>query len=635
MSIISWNCRGLASPATIRELSELCRIHQPDIMFLMETRAPRERAEKMQRRLKFKRCFVVNPIGLSGGLCLFWNDNVHVQIFNVSPNFIHTNISFGSSSYDFDCSFVYGNPIFQHRNGLWSRLLAFQSDKERPWCCLGDFNEVLSQFDKQGLRPHNERGADLFRNFLNISGLMELDLKGCAFTWTSNPRNGIITKEKLDRVLVNWPWRAEFNNAFVSALPIISSDHSPLVLVFSPKERSGMSFKFEAFWVEHNECKSVIDKEWSADANDSDPWETIKKKLQNCQKALQCWHKKTFRKADDAIREKKNTLQSLLNGNQSMHDLDEAKRIQKDIDGLWKQDELFWQQRSRIKWLNRGDRNSRFFHASTIQRRGRNRIHRIQNKNGGWVEGKDEVFGTIMEHFREVYTSDNPTDMIVVLNCIPQLVTEDMNLGLMAPVSELEIKNAVFSMGALRAPGPDGFNGLFYQKNWDSVKEDIILAVRDFFNGGLLLGVLNETTVTLIPKVPLPESINQLRPISCCNFTYKILSKVVVLRLKKYMDTLISPNQSAFVGGRQIQDNLIIAHEVFHSLKRRDSRGKNNIAIKLDMSKAYDRLEWSFIKECLLAYGFSMDWVSMVMKLISSVSYKYKVNGFLSSELIP
>lgn len=207
------------------------------------------------------------------------------------------------------------------------------------------------------------------------------------------------------------------------------------------------------------------------------------------------------------------------------------------------------------------------------------------------MEGKDEVFQTILNHFSEVYKSDNPSDMTGVINLIPSLVTEEMNLSLLEPVSDLEIKNAVFSLGALRAPGPDGFNGLFYQKNWDCVKNDICLAVRGFFEGGMIPDELNETTVTLIPKVPLPESINQLRPISCCNFTYKILSKLVVMRLKKFMDKLISPNQSAFVGGRQIQDNLIIAHEVFHSLKRRDIGGKMNVAIKLDMSKAYDRLE--------------------------------------------
>lgn len=101
----------------------------------------------------------------------------------------------------------------------------------------------------------------------------------------------------------------------------------------------------------------------------------------------------------------------------------------------------------------------------------------------------------------------------------------------------------------MKAPGPDGLNGLFYQKNWDSIKGDICRAVWDDFNGGNIPESLNETLVALVPKVPLPESINQLRPISCCNFIYKIISKLIVLRLRNIMGQLISPNQSAFVGG--------------------------------------------------------------------------------------
>lgn len=89
------------------------------------------------------------------------------------------------------------------------------------------------------------------------------------------------------------------------------------------------------------------------------------------------------------------------------------------------------------------------------------------------------------------------------------------------------------------------------------------------------------------------------------------------------------------MGGRQIQDNLVVAHEVFHSLKRRDKRGRNNVVVKLDMSKVYDRLEWSFIEKTLVAYGFDRRWVDMIMKLVRSVTYKYKVNGFISQKLIP
>lgn len=187
----------------------------------------------------------------------------------------------------------------------------------------------------------------------------------------------------------------------------------------------------------------------------------------------------------------------------------------------------------------------------------------------------------------------------------------------------------------MKALGPDGLNGMFYQKHWDVVKGDVCLAVINFFQHGVLPLEVNETVVTLIPKIPIPESINHLRPISCCNFIYKVISKIVVLRLKGFMNDLISPNQSAFVGGQLIQDNLLIAHEVFHDLKGRGSIGKSSAAIKVDMSKAYDRVDWDFSKKALASYGFCDGWVNLIMKLVTTVSFKYKVNGFLSSSLMP
>lgn len=133
----------------------------------------------------------------------------------------------------------------------------------------------------------------------------------------------------------------------------------------------------------------------------------------------------------------------------------------------------------------------------------------------------------------------------------------------------------------------------------------------------------------------MPESLNQLRPISCCNYIYKVISKILVLRLRGFMGGLVSHNQSAFMGGRLIQDNLIIAHEAFHALKQKSRGERENMAIKLDMSKAYDRVEWSFIEKVLLAYGFDASWVNKVMRLVTTVSYTYKVNGFLSSPIKP
>lgn len=179
----------------MRELRHFCKAHTPVIVFLMETRASEGRVENVRRRLKFKNMFCVEAVGRSGGLCIFCGDDMDIQIFSSSQNIIHTSVLIKKSGIHFACSFIYGNHTFQQRRGLWSTLLDCQRDREEAWCCVGDFNEVLSHFEKDGLRPFHAGRANLFRDFLDNSELMDLDLNGCGFTWFSKPQNGFVTKE--------------------------------------------------------------------------------------------------------------------------------------------------------------------------------------------------------------------------------------------------------------------------------------------------------------------------------------------------------------------------------------------------------------------------------------------------------
>ena len=97
--------------------------------------------------------------------------------------------------------------------------------------------------------------------------------------------------------------------------------------------------------------------------------------------------------------------------------------------------------------------------------------------------------------------------------------------------------------------------------------------------------------MVFIPKIPKPEEVGQFRPISCYNFIYKIITKIIVLKLRKFMNRLISPNHSAFIGGRLIQDNIIVTHKILHGLRQGRGIGRNSVLAKLYMSKAYERLE--------------------------------------------
>ena len=155
-----------------------------------------------------------------------------------------------------------------------------------------------------------------------------------------------------------------------------------------------------------------------------------------------------------------------------------------------------------------------------------------------------------------------------------------------------------------KAPGPDGFSPGFFQRFWNLVGDDVVKAILCFLKSDMKLQSLNRTHVVLIPKVKNPQSMSQLRPISLCNVLYKIGSKALANRLKPLLQQFISPSQSAFIPGRLISDNSLIAFEIAHFLKRRREGNQGFGALKLDMSKAYDRVEWDFIEGAMLKLSF-------------------------------
>ena len=159
--------------------------------------------------------------------------------------------------------------------------------------------------------------------------------------------------------------------------------------------------------------------------------------------------------------------------------------------------------------------------------------------------------------------------------------------------------------------------------------------VNNFLISGAFDDKLNMTNICLIPKTVRPIRMTELRPISLCNVGYKIISKVLCQRLKGLLPKLISETQSAFVSGRLISDNILIAQEMFHGLRTNKACKDKFLAIKTDMSKAYDRVEWPFIKRLLLKMGFSSDWVTLMMQCISSVNYQVLLNGQPKGHIVP
>jgi hypothetical protein len=207
------------------------------------------------------------------------------------------------------------------------------------------------------------------------------------------------------------------------------------------------------------------------------------------------------------------------------------------------------------------------------------------------------------------------------------VVTEEMNNQLIKEFTAEEVDVALKQMAPLKAPGPDDLPPIFYQQYWHLIGKDVTTAVLTCLNSGKILKAINHTYITLIPKVQNPEEVVEFRPISLCNVIYKIISKVLANRLKTLLPTIVSESQSAFIPGRLITDNILVAFETLHHMQHQKTGKLGSMALKLDMSKAYDRVEWRYLKGVMEKMGFHKKWVTILMECVSTVSYSILVNG--------
>jgi len=230
--------------------------------------------------------------------------------------------------------------------------------------------------------------------------------------------------------------------------------------------------------------------------------------------ALSRWSRQVFSHNKQKARELEDQLENLTNQHSTSLDLSQLQRIKSELHQAWQREEQYWAMRSRINWLQWGDRNTKFFHATTLQRRQRNQITILKDENQQWVRDQDQIKQMIFNFYSQLYSTSGPRPYMQILEQCPQLVDADMNADLLAQPTLEEVRVATFQLGASKAPGTDGLNGLFYRTHWEIIKVDIHRAVQHFFQHGILPPSLNNTAITLIPKTPNPESLDQYRPIS-------------------------------------------------------------------------------------------------------------------------
>jgi hypothetical protein len=217
---------------------------------------------------------------------------------------------------------------------------------------------------------------------------------------------------------------------------------------------------------------------------------------------------------------------------------------------------------------------------------------------------------------------------MAVISAYPRIFSEEDDLRIVDPVTLLEILSTLKGFAASKSLRPDGWIVKFFLSFFDLLGNELLEAVEESRRKGRVSGAPNATFLALIPKRDEPKTFEGFRPISLCNLAYKIITKIIATIIKDSLSTGISKEQFGFLEGRQITDAIGVAHEALHSIK---VKNKKSLVLKLDMMKAYDRVDWGFLRLVLLQVGLSLEATDWIIGCVSTANFVVLINGSPSS----
>ncbi|KAL4367947.1 hypothetical protein GQ457_05G005630 [Hibiscus cannabinus] len=292
-------------------------------------------------------------------------------------------------------------------------------------------------------------------------------------------------------------------------------------------------------------------------------------KLKRLKPYLKRLNREVFADISGQVKEKRTQLeaQQLLNlANGATCDMTKEKQLQDELLVLEKAELLFYQQKAKINWLQEGDQGTRFFHSAVASKKKRNTIKLLFDDHGSKLETFDAIADELIKFFtNQIGTQDENVQgcsVDLLRELLPFSIPDEASADLIKEIDDDEIKSAIFGQGRDKAPGPDGYTAGFSKATWSIVGDDFIAAVKQFFTTSSLLPGFNATAVTLVLKVPNASKAKEFRPISCCSVFYKTITKILVTRLAGHFPQIISKTQSAFIQGRSIVDNTLLAQEI-------------------------------------------------------------------------
>jgi hypothetical protein len=629
MKALIWNSEGLRDTGKHLFIKETIREQNLDLVAFLET-GRSNFATPFLSDLAGGRNFIwfcLPPHGRSGGILVGINSEV-LSVRNVDAGEFCVKLHLRSKLDGFEWSFmaVYGAAQDVQKPPFLAELVRMCEKQTLPMLVGGDFNIIRSPQEKNN-NNYNARWPFVFNAIIESLNLREIVLSGRQYTWAS--RRETPTYEKLDRVLASVDWEHKFPLVSVRALSRSGSDHTPLLIDSGEHAHLGNKalFSFELSWLREDGFHDLVKREWNASVSGNNPIEIWQNKIRHLRRFLRGWAKNR----SGVYKKEKERLLSIIDELDIKAETTPLVALERDAlrkanDGLAKlrrEEEAKWAQRAKVKHVQEGGNNTRYFHLIANGKHRKKKIFQLE-QDEGTIVGEENLKVFITEYYKKLFGEPAKNSVVMredMVEDVPQLSPNENDI-LTAVFTEEEVFEAISQMEHNKAPGPDGFPAEFYKQFWETIKHDLMNLFMLLHQGDLHLYKLNFGVITLLPKKEDAVQIQQYRPICLLNVSFKIFTKVGTNRITGIAHKVIKPSQTAFMPGRHILEGVVVLHETIHELHRKKMDG---VLFKIDFEKACDKVKWTFLKQTMRMKGFLPEWCDLVASFVQGGSVGVKV----------
>ncbi|KAL2247968.1 UNVERIFIED_CONTAM: hypothetical protein Sindi_2649100 [Sesamum indicum] len=569
----------------LKDLVSEYRLH---FLGILETRVRLNNVMHIQSFLLPHWKWFVDYSSVGNRIWIAWDENiVDVHILDSADQFIHCRVTNMADNESVIITVVYGASEVIDRQNLWTALETLsQQCSDIPWMVGGDFNAVRDLNEVCGISGDIRMATEEFNAGILEAGLIPLPMQGEWFTWHNCSTSMRSLWKRLDRILINDRWLARFPSAYYHSLTPRTSDHSPLVLHGDIQQHNGGMFRFDNYLAHSPEFIHNVQNIWHHEIVGI-PMYAVTRKL----KAL----KPVFRL------QRRNKGDLTMNVQLAKGFLDEAQQLvssdrQNELYLLLehccrvvyakaaKLEQIMLQQRAKMQWMKDGDQCSRVFFRKIAQRRVRRRILQINDENGFTHTDLGEIAHEFVSYYQNLLGGTRRRLSVDIRYLRPwarHCITDEEANQLLLPPSADDVKQAVFDIADDKAPGPDGYSSRFFQ-------------------GGLACG---------------------------WGRSYEGGTRLLLYRKTSEAGQLhdLGPDPKAFIPGRSIGDNIMLAQELFSRYNQ--MRLPPRCALKVDIRKAYDTVEWDFLLAVLQLFGFPPTFTRWIEECVSTTSFSIGLNG--------